>query len=97
YCVSLVGVTGARGDLSTGLGAFLERVRGLTSTPLVVGFGISKPEHVRGVAELGAEGAIVASGLADLIEHSNDPLNDARAYLAELKAASRGVSAPVPS
>jgi tryptophan synthase alpha chain len=86
YCVALVGVTGARSDLSTALGGFLGRVRAETSTPLVVGFGISRPEHVRRVAQLGAAGAIVASALVDLIEKSSDPVAAARDYLREMKA-----------
>ena len=67
YCVALVGVTGVRTDLSNELDTFLARVRAVTSVPLVVGFGISKPEHVRAMRGL-ADGVIVASALADLIE-----------------------------
>jgi tryptophan synthase alpha chain len=92
YCVALVGVTGARQDLATTLGDFLTRVRQATPAPLVVGFGISRPEHVRRVAQLGAQGAIVASALADLIERTTgDPVSAARAYLSEMKAAAQPV------
>jgi tryptophan synthase alpha chain len=91
YCVALVGVTGARQDISATLGEFLERVRAETSAPLVVGFGISQPEHVRRVAQLGASGAIVASALVDLLDRSADPIAAARNYLHEMKAG--GVSA----
>jgi tryptophan synthase alpha chain len=91
YCVALVGVTGARSDLSGSLGEFLGRVRAEIATPLVVGFGISRPEHVRRVAQLGASGAIVASALVDLIEKSADPIAAAREYVREMKAG--GVSA----
>jgi tryptophan synthase alpha chain len=69
YCVSLVGVTGARDALYGGLAPFLSRIRAVTSIPLVVGFGISQPEHVRSLRGL-ADGAIVASALADLIERT---------------------------
>jgi tryptophan synthase alpha chain len=91
YCVALVGVTGARQDVSAALGDFLERVRDETAAPLVVGFGIAQPEHVRRVAQLGAAGAIVASALVDLLDRSADPLAAARQYLHEMKAG--GVSA----
>jgi tryptophan synthase alpha subunit len=85
YCVALIGVTGARQDVSAALGDFLRRVRAETTAPLVIGFGISRPEHVRRVAELGGSGAIVASALVDLIERSDDPIAAARAYLREMK------------
>jgi tryptophan synthase alpha chain len=87
YCVALVGVTGARSDLSATLGEFLSRVRRETSTPLVVGFGISRPEHVRRVAQLGAAGAIVASALVDLIDTASDPVDAAGNFLRKMKAA----------
>lgn len=67
YCVSLTGVTGARSELAEGLGTFLDRVRTHTNVPLVVGFGISRPEHVAQVARH-ADGAIVGSALIALIE-----------------------------
>jgi tryptophan synthase alpha chain len=87
YCVALAGVTGARQDVSTNLGGFLGRIRGMTPLPLVVGFGISRPEHVRSVAALGADGLIVGSALADRVELAADPVAEARSYLAEMKAA----------
>lgn len=89
YCVALAGVTGARQELGGELGPFLGRVRGATPVPLVVGFGISRPEHVRAVAELGGDGVIVASALADLVEGSDEPVRAAHAYLAEMKGATR--------
>jgi tryptophan synthase alpha chain len=86
YCVALIGVTGARQDVSASLGDFLSRVRAETSAPLVVGFGISQPAHVRRVAELGAAGVIVASALIDLLERSDDPVSATKAYVREMKA-----------
>ncbi|MEA2528423.1 MAG: tryptophan synthase alpha chain, partial [Thermomicrobiales bacterium] len=62
YCVSLVGVTGAREALSDELPAYLARVRSHTDVPLAVGFGISRPDHVRATAAI-ADGVVVASAL----------------------------------
>jgi tryptophan synthase alpha chain len=67
YCVSLAGVTGARSQMSSDLESFLARVRRLADLPLVVGFGISTPEHVARVAQI-ARGAIVGSALINMIE-----------------------------
>jgi tryptophan synthase alpha chain len=96
YCVALVGVTGARQDLSATLGEFLQRTRQATPAPLVVGFGISRPEHVQRVADLGADAVIVASALADLIEHADDPVQATRVYLAELKNAAGSAASAAP-
>jgi tryptophan synthase alpha chain len=85
YCVALVGVTGARQDVSAALDEFLGHVRAEIQAPLVVGFGISHPDHVRRVARLGAAGVIVASALTDLVEQSANPVEAARTYLREMK------------
>lgn len=69
YCVSVVGVTGAREQLAEELPQFLRRLRAKTDLPLVVGFGISKREHVDALAGL-ADGAIVASALIEVVESS---------------------------
>jgi tryptophan synthase alpha chain len=70
YCVSLTGVTGARGEIPPGLREFLARVRAHTSLPLAVGFGISRREHVRAVGELGADAAVIGSAIIDLIDRT---------------------------
>jgi tryptophan synthase alpha chain len=69
YCVSVTGVTGSRAQLTDTLPAYLDRVGKATNVPRVVGFGISKPEHVRSLRGR-AEGAIVASALIDIVQAS---------------------------
>ena len=70
YCVSLTGVTGARGELPSELPQFLARVRRHTSLPLAVGFGISKREHLKTVAGLGAEAVVIGSAIIDVIDRA---------------------------
>lgn len=67
YCVSLAGVTGARTALPEYLPAFIAKVRSRTDLPLVLGFGISKPEHFAGVRSL-VDGVIVGSALIDVLD-----------------------------
>ena len=64
YCVSLTGVTGARTALADDVGAFVARVRRYASLPVVVGFGISRPEHVRALRGI-ADGVVVGSAIVD--------------------------------
>jgi tryptophan synthase alpha chain len=66
YCVSRTGVTGAREHLPEEVPQMLQAMRGLTDLPLCVGFGISRPEHVRAVCQI-AEGAVVGSAVVSLI------------------------------
>jgi len=67
YCVSLVGVTGARSELSDELPAYMARVRAHTDLPLTIGFGISTPAHVQAASQL-ADGVVVASALINHID-----------------------------
>ena len=67
YCVSVTGVTGSRDRMREGLADYLHRVGAATQLPRAVGFGISRPEHVRSLHGI-AEGAIVASALIDTMD-----------------------------
>lgn len=69
YCVSVTGVTGARDELPSDLGAFLARARRQTDLPLAVGFGISRREHVEALTGQ-ADAAIVGSAIVEVIEGS---------------------------
>jgi tryptophan synthase alpha chain len=67
YCVSLVGVTGARSALPSSVAELVRDVRAVSPVPVAVGFGVSKPEHVKAIAAAGADGVIVASALVDAL------------------------------
>jgi tryptophan synthase alpha chain len=68
YCVSIVGITGARdGAMPVELTTQLARLRTMTDLPLCVGFGVSRPEHVRHLKEI-ADGVIVGSALVKELE-----------------------------
>lgn len=71
YCVSVTGVTGARDALPEDLDDFLVRVRQQTGLPLAVGFGISSPEMVQGVANM-ADGVVVGSAILNAMEKLGD-------------------------
>ena len=73
YYVSTKGVTGARDQLSRDLQAQLCQITTYTDTPVAVGFGISKPEHVKMVVSF-ADAVVVGSALINLIgQHANSP------------------------
>lgn len=67
YTVSLVGVTGARRALPPEIGRYVASVRAESPVPVAVGFGVSRPAHVRALVRAGADGVIVASALVDAL------------------------------
>jgi len=91
YTVSLLGVTGSRQALSTTVEGLIRQLKGLTSIPICVGFGVSTPEHAKTIADAGADGVIIGSRLVAMIESN---LNNPRAaskeiaqFLGQVKAA----------
>lgn len=93
YLVSLLGVTGAREKLSDSVRPLITDVQKVSRVSIVVGFGISKPEHVAEVIRCGADGAIVGSAFVDLIakyrENERRMLKELDAFGKSLKAATR--------
>ncbi|MDD2510089.1 MAG: tryptophan synthase subunit alpha [Syntrophomonas sp.] len=67
YCVSVRGVTGVRSLPELEIKDYLQKVRAVTTAPLVLGFGISQPEQVRAFQGL-ADGVVIGSALAQIIE-----------------------------
>jgi tryptophan synthase alpha chain len=94
YCVSLRGVTGARASMNADIGGLLARVRQHTNVPLLVGFGVSRPEHVAALREAGADAVVVASALVDLVERTDPDRREGavRQFVGDLVAAARGAT-----
>jgi tryptophan synthase alpha chain len=68
YLVSVAGVTGARTRLSDRVTRLAERVRAHTDLPLLVGFGISAPEHATAALAAGADGVVIGSKAIEVAE-----------------------------
>jgi tryptophan synthase alpha chain len=88
YCVSLVGVTGARTSLPPTVRRLVRDVRASSPVPVGVGFGVSRPAHVRALVAAGADGVIVASALVDAL----GPVGRDVGALARLVARLRGAT-----
>jgi len=69
YYVSQMGVTGERDAVAVDLSDHIALIRSRTDTPVVVGFGISTPEHVREVSRY-ADGVVVGSSIVRRIGES---------------------------
>ncbi len=91
YCVALSGVTGARATIPPHLRNFIQRVHGYTKVyhlPLVVGFGLSTPEHIAEVTGY-ADGAVVGSAIVKLIEEhkGSEQIEAVKRYIQSLRQA----------
>ncbi len=87
YCVSLVGVTGARTALPRTVGKLVRDVRAVSPVPVAVGFGVSTPAHVGAIARAGADGVIVASALVDALGPDGKDVEALARLVAELRGA----------
>jgi tryptophan synthase alpha chain len=87
YTVSVTGTTGERARVDGALRSLLRRVGAHTDVPVVVGFGISTPDHARAAADAGAEGVIIGSRLVREADEADDPPAAVGRLIAEFRAA----------
>lgn len=103
YAVSRAGVTGTAQEAQTdGLPEIVANLQAAASAPVLLGFGISRPDHVAKAIQAGASGAITGSAVVQIIADHADgwdtapspaqqsALQDAlTTFIAEMKAATR--------
>lgn len=88
YGISRLGVTGARTEVADSAESLAARVRQETDRPLALGFGVSRPEHVRSIGRW-ADAAVVGSALVQAIaDHGQAPglLDEVERYVRWLKS-----------
>lgn len=89
YCVSSLGVTGVRSEISTDIGAMVRLVKSEKEIPCAVGFGISTPEQAAKMAAL-SDGAIVGSAIVKLCgEYGRDCVPYVKKYVKTMSEAVR--------
>ena len=87
YIVSSLGVTGTRSEITTDLSSIIGTVRENTDIPCAVGFGISRPEQAKAMADI-SDGAIVGSAIIKLIkEYGKDAPDKVGEYVRSMKGA----------
>lgn len=91
YAVSRTGVTSAQVEVPKEVQGLVSRIKECTKTPVGVGFGISRPDHVAMVCQV-ADAAVVGSSLVDLLARAwngGQGRAEIADYVASLKAATR--------
>lgn len=99
YAISRLGVTGARDTVASSAAQLVAQLRGVTGLPIAVGFGISRPEHVRTVTAF-ADAAVVGSAIVDVIGAAaaagRPPAGEVERFVRWLKADGAGEPLPAP-
>jgi len=89
YCVSSLGVTGMRSQITTDIGAMVELVKKQKDIPCAVGFGISEPKQAEKMAAQ-SDGVIVGSAIVKLCEkYGADCVPHISTFVKEMKDAIR--------
>lgn len=87
YCVSSMGVTGVRREITTDIGEMVSLVKRAKDIPCAIGFGISTPEQAQKMAE-SADGVIVGSAIVRMIgQYGEQCVEPVCAYVREMKRA----------
>lgn len=90
YAASLMGVTGARSDISQSAAELVARVRKVSQLPVAVGLGVSTGEQAREIATF-ADGVIVGSAFIKiLLNNEKDAISQLEKLAKELVAGVRG-------
>lgn len=87
YCVSSMGVTGVRKEITSDIGDMVSLVKASKDLPCAIGFGISTPEQAKELSKY-ADGIIVGSAIVKLAAlHSKDCVEPICDYIREMKSA----------
>ena len=88
YCVSSLGVTGVRGEITTDVGHMVRLAKAANpDLPCAIGFGISTPEQAAAMAQV-SDGVIVGSAIVKLLEqYGREAVPYIRDYVASMKKA----------
>ena len=89
YCVSSLGVTGTRTQITTDIGGMVKLVKAAKDIPCAVGFGISTPEQAKKMAAQ-SDGAIVGSAIVKICAaHGENCVPYVKDYVKSMKDAVR--------
>ena len=71
YYISITGITGTAAPKITNIKNEVGKIRRITSLPVAVGFGISKPQQAKEISRL-ADGVVIGSAVVRLIDENKN-------------------------
>lgn len=91
YLLSRAGVTGAETQMQAPASELIDKLVSFGAPPVLLGFGISQPEHVKRALTAGAHGAISGSAVVAIIEKNLDnekqQIEQLQQFVAQMKSA----------
>lgn len=89
YCVSSMGVTGMRKEITSDVGSMVKLVKETKEIPCAIGFGISTPEQCKKMADV-SDGAIVGSAIVKICgQYGKECVPYVKEYVKSMKDAIR--------
>ena len=88
YAISRLGVTGTRDAVAASARPLVDRIRTLTTLPVALGFGVSRPEHVAqiaGFADAAVVGSAIVEQIASAAERGENPAAAVEGFVRWLK------------
>ncbi len=94
YYISVVGITGIRDRIPNDVVQNINKLKQMTNTPIVVGFGVSTPEHAKLIGRV-ADGVIVGSAIIKEVEkytnkHSTELVKCVGEFVGQLVLGTKG-------
>lgn len=89
YCVSSMGVTGMRKEITSDVGSMVKLVKETKDIPCAIGFGISTPDQCKKMADV-SDGAIVGSAIVKICgQYGKECVPYVKEYIRSMKDAIR--------
>jgi tryptophan synthase alpha chain len=87
YCVSSMGVTGMRSEISSNVEEMIAQVKSVNNIPCAIGFGISTPQQAAAMAKI-ADGVIIGSAIVNIVaQHGENCIRPVTEFVQSVKEA----------
>ncbi|MCH7494966.1 MAG: tryptophan synthase subunit alpha [Candidatus Marinimicrobia bacterium] len=84
YCVSLLGVTGARNSLPEDIGEYLNHVKALSGRNTLVGFGVNSKDTAAELAPF-TDGIVIGSAIVERVNGEENSIDELRIFFQEIR------------
>ena len=85
YCVSSLGVTGTRDEISLEMDSMIKDIKKVNDIPCAIGFGIKTPEQAKALSSI-SDGIIIGSAIVEIVgKYGKDSIEPVKDFVKEIK------------